>query len=333
MNMTKDRSLENDFMRFVGVTSEGQKQIQEYYLPFFESHSPVVDLACGDGDFVELLNERGISCRGIDRDPAMCREAKARGRTIVCQDVFEFLKGELPESIGGLFSAHLVEHLPYEKVIELIELGYRVLRPGGVIIIATPNVRGLFPHLESFYMHYGHTAFYHPKLLAFFLTQAGFEKVEVGENDRLRRPLWGDLPERLVQASEISVTPSESLASVSLKKCPVPLEMPPFEHYQRHSLLGFRGFILRFLSRGAHNILKPYLFEIRNRFANINAILEDYRMASEQQQILRDMQLRDMVFTMEILANNQRSLANHLAGILEQLDRSVECYAIGRKPR
>ena len=333
MNMTMERSLENDFMRFVGVTSEGQKQIQEYYLPFFESHSPVVDLACGDGDFVELLNERGISCRGIDRDPVMFREAKARGRTIVCQDVFEFLKIEPPESIGGLFSAHLVEHLPYEKAIELIELGYRVLRPGGVIIIATPNVRGLFPHLESFYMHYGHITFYHPQLLAFFLTQAGFEMVEVGENDRLRRPLWGDLPERIVRASEISITPSESSTTGLLKRCPVPLEMPPFEHYQWHNPPGFRGFLLRFLTQSAHKILKPYLLELGNRIANINAVLEDYRMTCEQQRTFWDIKLHDMAFGMEVLANNQRGLANHLAGILEQLDRSVECYAIGRKPR
>lgn len=326
MNMTNERSLENDFMRFVGVTSEGQKHIQEYYLPFFENHSPVVDLACGDGDFVGLLKERGISCRGVDRDPVMCRKATARGWPIICQDVFEFLKEESSENIGGIFSAHLVEHLSYEKVIELTELGYRALQPGGVIIIATPNVRGLFPHLESFYMHYGHITFYHPQLLAFFLTQAGFEKVEVGENNRLRRPLWGDLPERLLQTSDISIIPSESSASGSLMKCPVPVEMSPFEHYQWQTPPGFRRFLLRFLTQGAHKILKPYLLELGKRIANINAVLDDYRMACEQQQTFWDMKLRD-------LTNNQRGLANHLSGILKQLDRSVECYAIGRKPR
>ena len=83
------------------------------------------------------------------------------------------------------------EHLPYERVIELFRLAWRALKPGGVIVVTTPNVRGLYTHLESFYLHFGHVSFYHPELLCFFLKQSGFSNWEWGENPETAAPLWG----------------------------------------------------------------------------------------------------------------------------------------------
>jgi hypothetical protein len=86
-----------------------------------------------------------------------------------------------------------VEHLPYQEVMTLIRLAYRALEEDGIILMATPNVRGLYPHLESFYMHFGHVTFYHPKLLSFFLDHSGFSNPRMGENPRMAHPLWRDV--------------------------------------------------------------------------------------------------------------------------------------------
>ncbi|MCJ7667748.1 MAG: hypothetical protein MUP04_05630, partial [Anaerolineae bacterium] len=59
----------------------------------------------------------------------------------------------------------------------------------GKIVITTPNVRGLFAHLEMFYMHFGHVSFYHPNLLRFFLEYVGFSDAQMGENPRTASPL------------------------------------------------------------------------------------------------------------------------------------------------
>jgi len=186
-------SLDYDFLRYIGVQPENQKRIQTFYLPFFEGCKNVVDLGCGDGDFLELLEEKGIEATGVDRDEKCCAAARKRGLKVICQDIFEYLERVERQSVDGIFSSHLVEHLPYEGVIELLRLAHRALRDGGKIVLSTPNVRGLFSHLEMFYLHFGHVTFYHPQLLRFFLEYTGYSKVEIGENPETARPLWGHL--------------------------------------------------------------------------------------------------------------------------------------------
>jgi len=187
--MTTEESLDYEFLKYIGVVPETQKRIQGYYLPFFEGCETVVDLGCGQGDFLELLKENGIKGLGVDHDPKCCAVARERGLDVACQDVFEYLREVNEESVDGIFSAHLVEHLPYEKVIELFRLSYRALGKGGKIVITTPNVRGLFAHLEMFYMHFGHVSFYHPNLLRFFLEYVGFSDAQMGENPYTASPL------------------------------------------------------------------------------------------------------------------------------------------------
>lgn len=191
--MTSEQGLDYEFLRYIGVTPETQKRIQRFYLPLFEGCELVVDLGCGDGDFLELLKERGVEAIGVDRDPRCWAAAQGRGLEVICKDIFDYLQELDQESVDGIFSAHLVEHLPYEKVIELFRLSYRALKKGGRIVITTPNVRGLIAHLEMFYMHFGHVSFYHPKLLCFLLEHVGFEATETGENPETASPLLAEI--------------------------------------------------------------------------------------------------------------------------------------------
>ncbi len=191
--MNRYPDLDDAFLRYIRSTPEVQRRIKDFYIPFFiHSHSlgPVVDLACGHGDFVQMLLEHGISALGVDKDPACCAEAQEQDIPVTCGDIFDYLRQVEPNSLGGVFSAHLVEHLPYEQVMELVRLSFEALRPGGVIVLITPNVRALYPHLESFYMHFGHVTFYHPRLLGFFLDYFGFSAPHAGENPRMAKPLW-----------------------------------------------------------------------------------------------------------------------------------------------
>jgi SAM-dependent methyltransferase len=187
-----DKSLEHSFLRFIGVDSDGQMKSQRYYEQFFKDCKDIVDLGCGDGDFVKLMCERGYRALGVDQDQVMCEKVKDKGIPIVCDDAFDYLRNASEESVDGFFSSHLVEHLYYEQVLELIELCYRVLRPGGVLVLTTPNVRGLYSHLEMFWLHFGHKNFYHPRLLEFFLTYVGYEEIESGESPGIPSPLLQD---------------------------------------------------------------------------------------------------------------------------------------------
>lgn len=181
--------LDYDFLRYMGVQPDKQREIQSHYLSYFADCRRVLDLGCGDGDFMALLAERGIDVLGVDSDEKALQAVQAQGLPAVQSDVFDYLRNAPDASFDGIFCAHLVEHLPYALVIELIQQAYRVLQPGGVVVLATPDVRSLFSHLEMFYLHFGHVSFYHPRLLCFFLEHAGFVDALFEVNPETASPL------------------------------------------------------------------------------------------------------------------------------------------------
>lgn len=240
--------LDYAFLRYIGGTSEGQKQHQRVYLSFFAERQTVIDLGCGEGDFIELLGENGITGIGVDSDPLACDAALKRGLDVNCQDVFDYLTSARPESVDGIFASHLVEHLPYEQVLELMRLSCRVLKPGGVIVLTTPNVSSLFAHLEMFYLHFGHVSFYHPRLLSFFLEHVGFVNVEMGENASPvlpARPIFG-----------------------ALDTYPIRVELPLWQNTWLHRM------VRRLRMTVARLFAQPYLDIINHNFDRIQDALE-----------------------------------------------------------
>ena len=193
--------LDYAFLRYIGVNPADQRKNQSFYLPFFKGCRHVVDAGCGDGDFVQLLIEQGVEAIGVDNDPIAVEQMRQRGLPIVAEEVLAYLQNSVADSLDGIFSAHLVEHLPYQAVYGLIFYAYRALKPGGRILLATPNPRGLVSHLEMYWLHFGHVSFYHPRLLCFFLHQAGFQSETWGENPAPAVPLLGDIYHRQTHPS------------------------------------------------------------------------------------------------------------------------------------
>lgn len=185
--------LDYDFLRYIGVNSINQRQHQSFYLTFFKGCQRVADVGCGDGDFVQLLCEQGIDAFGVDNDPVAMQQLRDRGIPFIEADVVTYLKSAAPESLDGIYSAHLVEHLPYQAVYEMIHYAYQALKPGGKIVLTTPNVGALTSHLEMYWLHFGHVAFYHPQLLCFFLHRVGYLNETWGEYPADSRPMLGDL--------------------------------------------------------------------------------------------------------------------------------------------
>jgi SAM-dependent methyltransferase len=118
----------------------------------------------------------------VDSDPQCIAQARAHNLPVVEEDVVEYLRAVEPASLDAIFSAHMVEHMPYATVLETIQLAHRALKPGGRLLLVTPNPRALISHLELYPLHFAHIAMYHPKLLAFFMDYAGFAHTEMGEN-------------------------------------------------------------------------------------------------------------------------------------------------------
>lgn len=299
--------LDYDFLRYMGVRPEIMRQIQGFYLPYFADCRRVIDLGCGDGDFLALLLDQGIDVVGVDSDEKAFEAGQENGLPIVRQDVFTFLHEQREASVDGIFCAHLVEHLPYPKVIELIQQSFRVLRPGGRIILATPNVRSLYSHLEMFYMHFGHISFYHPKLLCFFLEHEGFRQSEEGENSTTGSPLLSEVRPFLQQAE---TTPTTFTSA--------PSPTPPLLHYRREIPPQGDG-VLRMASYRLKRALTRWL---------VQPLMDDLE---HQVATLQTQQFQQIA----ALAQMQQTQFNQLAALarsLQSLNGAFECYATAVKP-
>jgi len=174
--------LDYAFLKYMQVSVEGEGALHGFYVPMLADCARVLDLGCGFGGFTKLLRERGIDAYGVDSDPDCIREARSYNLPVIEADVVDYLRTLEPATLDGIFSAHMVEHMPYEVVLETIQLAHRALKPGGKLLLVTPNPRALISHLELYHMHFGHIALYHPKLLAFFMDHGGFAQIEAGEN-------------------------------------------------------------------------------------------------------------------------------------------------------
>jgi SAM-dependent methyltransferase len=174
--------LDQRFLDFIGVTEDSERLAHHYYLQFFKPGQKVVDLGCGAGYFVKMLREQGVEAWGIDNDSIAIERAKEQDLPITHAEALGYLK-KLPENdLDAVFSAHLVEHLEVETVYELIKETYRVLKPGGFLVLTTPNVHALVSHLDLFWLHFDHKRFYHPRLLEFFMKDCQFGQVICGDN-------------------------------------------------------------------------------------------------------------------------------------------------------
>jgi len=164
--------------RFRG-SEEYVKERQRFYLRFFEGRSAVLDIGCGRGEFLELMREAGVQARGIDLSEESVALCRSRGLDAARADLFVFLS-DLPErTLDGIFCAQVVEHLPPERLPEMIRLASASLEKGGVLVLETPNPECLAIFSTHFYLDPTHSRPVPPALLRFHMEEFGLGQIEV----------------------------------------------------------------------------------------------------------------------------------------------------------
>ncbi|WP_051933124.1 bifunctional 2-polyprenyl-6-hydroxyphenol methylase/3-demethylubiquinol 3-O-methyltransferase UbiG [Massilia sp. BSC265] len=139
----------------------------------------VLDLGCGRGEWLELLGESGFDAQGVDLDEGMLAACRERGLNARHGDALAALRAQPDDSLAMVSCFHLVEHLPFDLVRDLIAEALRVLQPGGLLIMETPNPENLTVGATSFYLDPSHLHPLPPGLLGFAAEYAGFARQRI----------------------------------------------------------------------------------------------------------------------------------------------------------
>ena len=175
------RAFEDRFRGSRTLIKERLKAYSPFLTHLTESFpgAKAVDLGCGRGEWLEFLKESGFSAQGIDLDEDMLAACTEMGLDARKGDAIKFLKG-LPAKTYALVSAfHLVEHISFSQLRELVSESHRVLMPGGLLIMETPNPENLVVGSNSFYLDPTHQRPIPPALLNFIPEYVGFNRTRI----------------------------------------------------------------------------------------------------------------------------------------------------------
>lgn len=158
---------------------------QAKYVQWFPLGGKVLDVGCGRGLFLELLRKAQIQAEGVDKDRGAVRETEAKGLKCHQADATTFLKVQ-NETYEGIFCSNFLEHFAPEDVFSLLK-GFEVaLKPGGRLVLVTPNPRNHQMLTETFWLDPTHVRFYPRLFLKQTLEALGFTIIAAGDDPDTR---------------------------------------------------------------------------------------------------------------------------------------------------
>lgn len=134
----------------------------------------LLDVGCGNGSFLVDARTAGWQCVGTDFDPQAVAMTRSQGIEAYLGELeaLQFDQG----SFDAITLSHVIEHVHDPK--GLLKECAQLLRPGGILWIATPNIHSLV------HQHFGdswfafvphHLILFSPEALANLLESLGFK--------------------------------------------------------------------------------------------------------------------------------------------------------------
>ncbi|MCK9374487.1 MAG: class I SAM-dependent methyltransferase [Sulfuricurvum sp.] len=169
--------------RFRGSREAILERCREY-LPLLSplrgrSTSTALDLGCGRGEWLQTLLSAGFQARGIDLGGAMIATCTQAGLDVQQLSALDALRAESDASLDLISAFHLIEHLTWNELYTLTVEIFRVLKPGGLVLLETPNAQNLLVATQTFYKDPTHRNPVHQDTLKFLLEYHGASKVSI----------------------------------------------------------------------------------------------------------------------------------------------------------
>jgi len=165
--------------RFRGTRAEIKRRLS-VYMPLIDKIKSekgdlsILDAGCGRGEWLELLQENGYRAKGVDINRVALLQCRELGLDVTESDAIEYLRGLERGSLDVIAGFHIIEHLSFKTLIELLDEALAVLKSGGMIIFETPNPANILVSSYDFYRDPGHQKPLHPDTMSFVAESRGF---------------------------------------------------------------------------------------------------------------------------------------------------------------
>ncbi len=176
---------------------------------FYPDKGQLLDIGCGAGFFLNCAKERGWTCHGLEILPEYVQYAKKNfGLADIRLESIDESLSYAPNSFHVVTLWDLIEHLRHP--LDCLKRINRVLKPGGLLIIWTPNAKNSI-FLKENWLGYGihqHLYFFSKDSLNELLKKAGFKIISL-KTDKARKGLLNRKGTRPYDNSEKSGNPLE----------------------------------------------------------------------------------------------------------------------------
>jgi 2-polyprenyl-3-methyl-5-hydroxy-6-metoxy-1,4-benzoquinol methylase len=99
----------------------------------------LLEVGCGNGAMLKSMKDLGWQVEGVDFDPVAVEQARRKGLIVHLGSLGEQKLSEA--TFDAIAAVHLIEHVPHATC--LLQDCHRLLKPGGVLVLVTPNAKSL----------------------------------------------------------------------------------------------------------------------------------------------------------------------------------------------
>jgi SAM-dependent methyltransferase len=154
------------------------------YLPFVYPllhaypSAPALDVSCGQGEWLETLQESGFTVQGVDSDAAQIAVCQKRGFAAQTSSALTALQAAPAQSYALVSALGLAEQLPLETLKQVVQEAHRVLMPGGLLLLQAAHQDNMLTDSHEAVLDATRAQYISPTVIAFLPEYFGFETIK-----------------------------------------------------------------------------------------------------------------------------------------------------------
>ena len=147
-----------------------------FVLPLLHTYpkAAAFDLRCGQGEWLDTLNDAGFAAQGVDEDLASVAHCQHLGLQAQAQSALAALQACADQSYALISGFGLAEAVPFETLRQVVQESLRVLKPGGLLILQAVNPENIVASTNQGFLDPTRRQPIPRALLAFVPEHAGF---------------------------------------------------------------------------------------------------------------------------------------------------------------